>query len=81
MTPNDIDRLADAIADRLASLLASADDPVGDSHAAAEWIACSVPTIERMVRDGRIPSFTVGRLRRFRRSEVLAAMKADGGEQ
>jgi excisionase family DNA binding protein len=81
MTPNDIDRLADAIADRLASLLANADDPVGDSDAAAEWIVCSKPTIERMVRDGRIPSFTVGRLRRFRRSEVLAAMKADGGEQ
>lgn len=83
LTPNEIDRLADAIVARLAGRVAGAaeEDPVGDCHDAAGWLRCSVPTIERLVQTKRIPSFTVGRLRRFRRSEVLAAAEREGGEQ
>lgn len=82
LTPIEIERLADAIAERLAGRLAGAEeDPVGDCHDAAGWLRCSVPTIERLVQTKRIPSFTVGRLRRFRRSEVLAAAEREGGEQ
>jgi excisionase family DNA binding protein len=81
-TPRDIEVLADAIFERLAvRLVSDTGDQIGDVHDAAKWLKASVPTIERMVRSGRIRSFSVGRLRRFRRSEVLAGTKADGGEQ
>lgn len=76
MTPHEIDRLADAIAERLAGRVAG--DAVGDIHDAARWLGVSVPTIERAVRRGAIPSFTVGRLRRFRRSEVMAINEKGG---
>jgi len=71
MTPNEINLLADALAERLAGRIGGGDDQVGDIHDAAGWLGCSVPTIERAVRRNEIPSFTVGRLRRFRRADVL----------
>ena len=77
MTPQEIDRLAEALAERLAGRIGSGDDQVGDVHDAARWLGCSVPTIERAVSRGEIPSIKVGRLRRFRRADVLA-MKGKG---
>lgn len=71
MTPNDIEQLADAIAERLVGRV-EVGDPIGDVHDAARWLGVSVPSVERGVRAGLIPSIKVGRLRRFRRSEVLA---------
>jgi len=72
LTTAEIERLAEAIAERLAGRIGSgATDEIGDIYKAAEWLGCSVPTIERAVRRGEIQSFTVGRLRRFRRADVL----------
>ncbi|MBL8852894.1 MAG: helix-turn-helix domain-containing protein [Planctomycetaceae bacterium] len=71
MTPNDIDQLADAIVERLNGRV-DVGDPIGDVHDAARWLGVSVPSVERGVRVGLIPSIKVGRLRRFRKSEVLA---------
>ncbi len=76
MTPNEINLLADALAERLSGRIGGGDDQVGSVHDAAGWLGCSVPTIERAVRRGEIQSFTVGRLRRFRRADVL---KGKGG--
>ena len=70
MTPNEIDLLADAIAERLAGRV-DAPEAIGDVHDAARWLGCSVPTVERAVRRGEILSIKVGRLRRFRRADVL----------
>jgi excisionase family DNA binding protein len=79
LSPAEIDRLADAIAERLAGRIGGgAGDAVGDVYAAAEWLGCSVPTLERAVRRGEIPSIKVGRLRRFRRADLLA-MNERGG--
>ena len=82
LSPAEIDRLAEAICERLAGRLGGgAGDEIGDVHAAARWIGCSVPTLERAVRRGEVPSFTVGRLRRFRRADLLAMQtggRADG---
>jgi excisionase family DNA binding protein len=79
MTPAEIDRLADALAERLAGRMVGGDgDEIGDVHAAARWLGCSVPTIERAVRRGEIPTIKVGRLRKYRRADLLA-MKAKGG--
>jgi excisionase family DNA binding protein len=72
LTPAEIDRLADAVVERLAGRMSSVvDDETGDVHAAARWLGCSVPTIERAVRRGEIPSIKVGRLRRYRRADLL----------
>jgi excisionase family DNA binding protein len=79
MTPAEIDRLADALAERLAGrMVGGVGDEIGDVYAAAGWLGCSVPTIERAVRRGEIPSIKVGRLRKYRRADLLA-MKAKGG--
>ena len=76
-TPAEIDRLADALVERLAGRMGNPSDEIGDVHKAAEWLGCSVPTIERAVSRGEIPSIRVGRLRRFRRADLMA-MKGKG---
>jgi excisionase family DNA binding protein len=79
LTPAEIDRLADALAERLAARIGSgAGDEVGDVHDAARWLGCSVPTVERQTRAGVIPSIKFGRLRRYRRADVLG-MNEKGG--
>ena len=40
--------------------------------AAARYLSCSVSTIRRMVGRGEIPHFRLGKLIRFRRSEIDA---------
>ncbi|MCY3010270.1 MAG: helix-turn-helix domain-containing protein [Planctomycetota bacterium] len=74
MTPHEIDRLADLLADRIAERLSasSGGDILLDAHGAAELIGCSVPTIQRRTKLGEIPSTKLGRLRRYRRSDLLA---------
>ena len=79
LSPAELDRLAEAIAERLAGRLGGgAGDEIGDVHAAARWLGCSVPTLERAVRRGEIPTIKVGRLRRYRRADLLA-LNVKGG--
>lgn len=80
MTPHEIDQLADAIVDRLAERVPSADDLV-DIHSAAKALGCSVPTVERLVAAGKIRSRKVGRLRRFRRADLLAPNEKGGPDE
>lgn len=76
MTPFEVDRLADAIAERVAARMAGVDrDALVDVHRAAAILGCSVPTVERLTRSGAIPSVKVGRLRRYRPSELLGCKK------
>lgn len=70
MTPIEIQNLVDAICERLASR--STGDVMMDSHGAAELLACSIPTVERLTKSGEIPSVKLGRLRRYRRDDLLA---------
>lgn len=70
LSPHEIDLLADAIAERLVTRAPSGDELL-DIHGAAKLLNCSVPTVERLVAAGRIPSLKVGRLRRFRRADLL----------
>ncbi len=76
MTPAEMERLAELLADRVAArLAANAPDALVDVHRAAELLGCSVPTIERLTRTGAIPSVKLGRLRRYRPSELLGMKK------
>jgi excisionase family DNA binding protein len=78
MTPHEIEILADAIAERLAGRMPDGDGLL-DKHQAASLLGCSVPTIERLVSRCEIPSIKVGRLRRFRRVDLIG--KNEGGDQ
>lgn len=82
MSPVEIEQLADALADRVASRLAGRvdADALLDVHGAAALLACSVPTVERLTRDGHLPSVKVGRLRRYRRGDVLERLSQGAGE-
>lgn len=79
MTPIEIHALADAIAERLASRCTG--DVMLDALGAAAVLACSVPTVERLTKSGAIPSLKVGRLRRYRRSDLLALANEKGGAE
>ena len=80
LSPVEIERLADALADRIAARFS--DGPIGDAlvdvNQAAELLGCSVPTVERAVRRGEIPSIRVGRLRRYRRADLLGLNRKGG---
>ena len=72
MSPHEIDALADAIAERVSSRLSQVDqDALIDSHAVAAVLGCSVPTVERRTKTGEIRSYKIGRLRRYKKSDVL----------
>jgi excisionase family DNA binding protein len=74
-----IDRIADAVVDRLRhSEHSNAPQQSAelDVYGVAELLACSVPTVERRTKAGEIPSYTVGRLRRYNRDAVLAAVQS-----
>lgn len=77
LTPREIDQLADAIAQRLAGRLPDADCML-NTHEAARLLGCSVATVERLSRNGSLPSIKVGRLRRFRKSDLLQSQKERG---
>ena len=80
MTPNEFERLAEALAERVAAKLAKHDtDALVDVHGAAALLCCSVPTVERLTKSGEIPSHKYGRLRRYRPSELVGAKKEKGG--
>lgn len=72
------DLLAAKVADRLASMTAA--DAMLDLHGAADLLNCSPSTIERRTRAGELPSVKVGRLRRYRRSDLLALDEKGGGD-
>ncbi len=73
LSPFEIESLADALADRVMSRLGGRADADAwiDVHEAAGLLGCSVPTVERLTRSGELPSSKFGRLRRYRRSDVI----------
>jgi excisionase family DNA binding protein len=81
LTPHEIDTLADALAERVASRLSGRvdADAMIDKQAVAELLGCSVPTVERLTRSGEIPSVKAGRLRRYQRSAILSRLNKKGG--
>ena len=79
LTPKELDELADAISERVVARLSSRPvDGLIDKAEAATMLSCSVPTLERLTRSGAIPSHKVGKLRRYRASEILTARKVRG---
>jgi excisionase family DNA binding protein len=81
VTPFEMEQLADAIVERVAAKLADVNpDALVDVHRAAELLGCSVPTVERLTRSEEIPSVKIGRLRRYRPSELLGKKKGGGDE-
>ncbi|MFN6130942.1 MAG: helix-turn-helix domain-containing protein [Planctomycetota bacterium] len=76
MTPDELERIAEAVAERVAAKMTGMDpDPMGDRHQAAKWLGVSVATVERLTRSGAIPSVKLGRLRRYRRSDLTGNRK------
>jgi len=73
MTPAELDRLVDRIADAVALKLASQPKLV-DRHALAQIIGVSVPTIERLQASGKLPFVRLKRLVRYDVDAVIAAL-------
>ncbi len=81
LTPIEIESLADALVDRMMCRIRSRTDADAwvDVHGAAELLGCSVPTVERLTRSGELPSSKFGRLRRYRRTDLLNRQNHKGG--
>ena len=75
MSPHEITKLAQELAEllsvRLASTMTDVDRWLG-LHDVAEALKCSTSTVERMTATGALPSKKFGRLRRYRKSDVMA---------
>ena len=56
---------------------APSDEPLVDADQLAAALGVPVTWIETAARQGRIPSLEFGRWRRFRRSEVEAAVRSE----
>lgn len=79
MTPFEIERLAELLAEKLATRLAHQPKLV-DRYRIAELLGLSVPTIDRRVRSGRIPVIRDGRRVLFNPETVIRALENDSGE-
>ena len=62
----------------VASTAATDEAPLVDSDALAAVLGLPVTWVEEKARQGVLPSYEFGRWRRFKRSEVEAAMRARG---
>lgn len=82
LSPYEIEQLANLLAERIEARLAGgpAAEAMMDVHGAAELLACSVPTVERLTRSGVLPSYKLGRLRRYRRDELLSVNRKGGAD-
>lgn len=58
---------------------AATDEPLMEAEQLAEVLKVPVTWLEQKAREGVIPSLEFGRWRRFRRSEVEAAVRASRG--
>jgi excisionase family DNA binding protein len=74
LTPSQMDQLADQLTVKIVHQIneqPGTDERLIDKKEAAKLLSCSVPTIERLVRENKIPSIKIGGLRRFSKSELL----------
>ncbi|MFN7683785.1 MAG: helix-turn-helix domain-containing protein [Oligoflexia bacterium] len=80
LTDSEIQSIADRIAKALGASFGSFQaDGLLDIYGAAELLGCSVSTLERRTKEGSIPSVKFGRLRRYRRADLLAMQTKKGG--
>lgn len=77
LSPSQLSALADAIASRLADRMENQSSLL-DYAALAEWLGVSIPSVERLKREGRIPFVSVGRRIVFDRAAVAAALSTQG---
>ena len=75
LSQSDIQAIAKEVAKELAAILESRGQPQNELNAkgVADLLGLSVPTIERLTASGEIPSYKIGRSRRYNRDLVLQA--------
>ena len=78
LSQSDIQAIAKEVAKELAAILESRGQPQNELNAkgVADLLGLSVPTIERLTASGEIPSYKIGRSRRYNRDLVLQAIQA-----
>ena len=76
LTPAELDRFVDRIADAVALKLASQPKLV-DRHTLAQILSVSVPTIERLQAAGRLPCVRLKRRVLYDADACIAALSSD----
>lgn len=75
LSPAELEAFVDAIATRVAQKLSNRPLLV-DRYSLAEIVGVSVPTVERLQRNGIIPVIRVGRRTLYDPQEVITALSA-----
>jgi excisionase family DNA binding protein len=70
-----LNKVATETAERVVAHLLKTDDRLLDVYEASKVLGCSVSTVERWTRERKVPSHKIGKLRRYRHSELLAIDK------
>lgn len=75
-TPQQAELIADRIVERLQPKLIR---PQGllTAQELSDFLGVSLSTVERMTADGDLPSYKIGRGRRYNANEVLASLRID----
>jgi excisionase family DNA binding protein len=74
--PSFIDMLADAVVARIPKPEPIDQQLLVDGNRLADLLSVSRPTVDRLVRDGRIPSIRMGARRLYRPTAVIEALEA-----
>ncbi len=77
LSPAQLSELADALATRLAHRIET-QSALLDYVGIADWLGVSVPHVEKLKREGRIPYIAAGRRVLFDRAAVSAALTKKG---
>lgn len=75
LTPDQIELIAQKVVEQLKPLLSVQNQSELDSHGVAAMLKISKPTVERLTAEGAIPSYLIGRSRRYSREAVLNAVR------
>ena len=73
----DIDALASAIVAKLPTPEPIDAPLLVDGNRLAELLSISRPTVDRLVRDDRVPSIMIGTRRLYRPDDVIKALEAN----
>ena len=66
----EVEALADALSERITSRLGHKTVMYVDKGEAARLLGCSISTIERHTRSGKLPSWKLGGIRRYRYDDL-----------
>ncbi len=81
LTPTEIQAIAAEVVEQLRPVLSVQEQSELTTAEVAELLRVSIPTVERLVNRQEIPSYLIGRCRRYSREAVLNAVRSQESQR